>query len=246
MEKPRYTIADIRKSFSPEKARDELYGDWASALIYRPISFWITPALLKLSIGATPVSIFMLALALAMPLLGAVWGPSAHAVIGIMAFVCMVLDCADGNIARVTATSSETGGYIDFLVDIVYRMTVYGTLGYLADAELSAPAMLTGYIFPTAALAAAIAFGARLCRFREGRLTFYKPDSGATKTGKNGWIANVLFPALSGSDRMLPVLVVATSFSGGLGWVVLWMLSLSIVDFVYTQVVILERLGKTR
>ena len=248
MEGQRYTIADIRKSFSAEKARDELYGDWASALIYRPISFWVAPVLANLSIGATQVTIFMLVLALSLPVLAAILGPAAHATIAIVAFVCMVLDCVDGNIARVTGTSTDTGAYLDFLVDIVYRVSVYGTLGYLADAEMSAPAMLTGHAFPTAALAAAIVLGARLSRVRsgpEGDLKYYNPGN-ATKAGKRGIMVRFVFPAFSGSDRILPVLVLATSFSGGLGWVVLWMLSLSIADFLFTQAVIFGRLRKGR
>ena len=242
---PRYTIADIRKSFSAEKARDELYGDWASALIYRPISFWVSPILIRLSIGATPVTIFMLVLALSLPVLAAVLGPPAHAAIGIAAFACMVLDCVDGNIARVTKTSSERGAYLDFLVDIVYRVSAYATLGYLADAEMSSPAMLAGYAFPTVVLAATISLGARLCRFKDEQtatLTYYSPDEAVG----GGWIVRFFFPALSGSDRMLPFLILATSLWGGLGWVVLWILMLSVVDFIYTQAIIFEQLGKTR
>src|SRR6185436_17896796 len=113
-------------SYDAARARAELYGDWASALIYRPLSFPVTLVLLRLSVGATAVTLAMMGLALSFPVLAAFAGPPALGAIAALAFVCMVLDCVDGNIARTIGTSSDTGEYLDFLADTIYRVSLYG------------------------------------------------------------------------------------------------------------------------
>ena len=228
---PRYTVADVRKTYGDERAREEWYGDWASALIYRPISFWLTPGFLRLSISATSVTCSMIAAALAIPALAALAGPDALVPIALLAFACMVLDCVDGNIARATGTASEAGAYLDFMADVVYRIAMYATVGYLA-----------GPAFPLAALAAALSLGARLCRFRQGRPVAVALYGAARAAANDGWIARTVFPFLSGTDRLLPVLVLMAAGWDALDWLVAWLFAYAVVDFVYTQVVVLERL----
>jgi len=50
---PPYTLADVKASYTEEKAWAEMQGDLPCYLIYRPISFHLTPPLLRLGV---PVS----------------------------------------------------------------------------------------------------------------------------------------------------------------------------------------------
>lgn len=234
----RYTIAEIRKTYGEDRAREEWYGDWASALIYRPISFWLTPALLRFSVSASAVTCTMLVLSLAMPALAAFAGRDALAPIVALAFTCMVLDCVDGNIARATGTSSEGGAYLDFLVDVVYRIAIYATIGILA----------AGYAFGLAVLAVALCLAARLCRFKQGPAggeDLYAVEQAAA-AGPGAWITRYAFPFLSGTDRMLPFFLLLAGWCNALEWLVAWLLAYAAVDFVYTQVAVVERMRGRR
>ncbi len=135
--KTRYTIADVRASYDAQKAREEWHGDWMSALIYRPISFFLTPPLLNLSISASQVTFFALLMSFALPVVALKAGRAAHLTVAVVAILFVILDCVDGNIARVTKTASKSGHYLDFLTDIVFRIGLYAAVGILADRETS-------------------------------------------------------------------------------------------------------------
>ena len=76
--KRRYTLADVKASYSPAKAWAEMQGDFPCYLIYRPISFLLTPPLLRLGVPVTGVTLFALVVALAMVTLAWRGGPFAY------------------------------------------------------------------------------------------------------------------------------------------------------------------------
>jgi phosphatidylglycerophosphate synthase len=243
----RLTLAEVRATYSAERARDEWYGDWASALIYRPLSFLFTPVLALVGASPTVVSTAMLLLSLSLPLLAAGLDDGAAYVIAAVAFTCMVLDCADGNLARATNSASDRGAYVDFLADIVYRVCMYFAIGWLAAGGAAAP-FTNGDALTAAVLAACVTLGARLCRFRQGRavaLTFYSATH-AARTGALGVLERYAFPFVSGLDRLLPIFVVAAALSGGMGWLAAWLLLFAAVDFIYTQIVVIQRISERR
>lgn len=240
--KRRYTIADARASYGPEKARTEWHGDWMSALAYRPVSFWVTPALLNLSVSASQVTVLALLIALLLPLVAFYAGPFAHLAAGFLAIVFAVLDCVDGNIARVTNTASKSGHYLDFLTDIVFRITLYAATGILANGDGAAPAIFGGQYLLLSLLAALVTIISRLARVFVRQLS--PGDVYSESPSAKGFFDRFLFPFLSGLDRFLPVLILLSHFWGGLGWVVLWLLAYGVGDFAITQRAIFRRLGK--
>ncbi len=240
----RYTIADVRASYDPDKAREEWHGDWISALIYRPISFWITPPLLNLSVSASQVTFFALLLSFALPVVALKAGSGAHAAVAVLAIVFVILDCVDGNIARVTKTVSTSGHYLDFFTDIVFRICFYAAVGSLADREISSLVWMNGQGLALGLLAALIAIVGRLSWVFARQLSPGDVFSPAQEEKeRRGIVDRVLFPVFSGIDRLLPFLVLAANAWGGLRWVILWLLAYSVVDCAYTQFAIFRRLG---
>lgn len=234
----RYRVADVWRSYTPEKARAEWHGEWAAALIYRPISIWLTPLFLNLGVSANAVTSGSLLLAAAIPFVVLWSGPWAAIWVGLFAFGWVVLDCVDGNIARVMNSSSARGWYFDFLADIVFRIVLYCAIGYLADNMAGENAVVPGAGFALAAIAVILYLAARMCRYARMRKF---PDAGKPDGGpKSGTtkVTGYLFPIISGIDRLLPFGLIAAPFVDGLLWaLVVWLVVYGLIDFLYTQAV---------
>jgi phosphatidylglycerophosphate synthase len=237
----RYTLADVRASYTEEKRREEWHGDWMSALLYRPISFWLTPLLLNFKISASQVTSFALLISLALPFIAWKAGACAHTTVAILAIAFVILDCVDGNIARVTKTASKSGHYLDFLTDLIFRVGLYAAVGILADREADSLAWMDRQAFAFGLLAALIMIVGRLSRVFTRQLS--PGDVYGTAEASKGFIDGFLLPALSGMDRLLPLLVLGAEWWGGLRWVILWLLAYSTADFLYTQYAVFRRLG---
>lgn len=238
----RYSMADVRASYDAEKAREEWYGDWMSAAVYRPLSFVLTVPLLNLSVSASQVTLAGMAMALALPVVALCAGAYAHLGVGLLAIGFVILDCVDGNIARVTKTASKSGHYLDFFTDIVFRVTLYAAIGILADREVAG--VLSGQGLVLGLLAALLAIVARLSRVFTRQLSPGDVfDAGVGEAAPKGLIDGFLLPVLSGLDRLLPLLVLAANWWGGLGWVLLWLVAYSAADLAYTQYAVFRRLA---
>ena len=76
----RFTVADVRRAYSPEKALDERFNQWPVYYGPRILSFYLTPSLLNAGLGPATVTVWALLLALALPWLAlaplpwAIWG----------------------------------------------------------------------------------------------------------------------------------------------------------------------------
>lgn len=236
--------SDVARNYAAAKSREEWYGEWGAALVYRPISFVITPLFLRLSISATAVTCVALVLVLCLPLL-ALQGATAYWTVGITAVLIAILDCVDGNIARLTATVSKIGHYLDFLTDILFRIALYCAVGTIADAAPGAPAWIAGNGLGVGAAAAFLAVGARLCRIYAerfaGEVAYGRPSEAESPSA--GGIARYVFPFISGIDPLLPLVVLLAGYFGVLGWVLAWLLAYSALDFLYTQFAVLKRIA---
>ncbi|HEV8015373.1 MAG TPA: CDP-alcohol phosphatidyltransferase family protein [Stellaceae bacterium] len=239
----RFSFADIRNSYTTGKRREEAWGEWGAAFVYRPISYVVTAWLLRWPISATTVTVAALALVAALPLI-ALAAPGAYAAVGAVALVVAVLDCVDGNIARVTETTSRVGHYLDFLTDVVFRIAFYAAIGVVAARQTDA-SWLTLEAGSLLGLAAAVlAVVARLSRVYAERFTaesvYARPSSGGSRASA---AAGILFAVLSGIDPLLPVIVLVAGYFGALAWVLGWLLAYSLGDFLYSQYAILRRLA---
>ncbi len=235
-----YTVGDVRRSYAGDKARDERYGEWVAALVYRPVSFILTPFFLRLGMSASAVTVLSLLLALALPLIALL---SGHVEVGIAAFAVCVLDCVDGNIARVTNTSTQLGQYLDFITDIVFRVTLYAAIGILAERDPPGVVFLHGHALAVLLFAALLAVAARLCRVRAREFTRGAYER-AAPAGQSSGLIDIIFPIISGADGLLPFVVFAAAWWKMLDWAIVVLVLYTALDFVYTQFAILRRLSR--
>ena len=238
MPERRYSVAELFRDYAAHKAREEWRTEWGVALLYRPLSILMAPPFLWLGVSATAVTSLSLLLTPALPLLAVMAGPNAFVAVGLLAILILTLDCLDGTIARARNTVSRFGHYLDFMTDVVTRCALYGAIGLMARAM--APDMLQGWALPLALLAALLAIAARLCRIYAER--FVGEAYGQSQAGGGRGILDLAFSLVSGIDQLLPLAVLALGVSGQLGWLVLWLVAYSALDFVYTQFAVLRRL----
>jgi len=238
--KHRYSIDEVKSTYSPAKAREEWYGDWASALIFRPLSFLLTPPLLRLGFSASTVTLLSLLTGLSLPLIALYGSVSSILWVAGLATVWLVLDCVDGNIARVLGTAGCAGQYFDFAADVLFRGCFYAAIGLLADALPGAK----GNGFQLTMLAAYVAMAARFCRLfyaRQSGTDIYE-DPGPVKPRG---VAQIIFSFLSGLDRLLPLMVLGGGLAGRMDWIIFFLLIYSGLDFLYSQFSIVCRIRGT-
>lgn len=130
---PPMTVAKVRKSFN-RTVRNELTVTWFG----RPLANLITPFFYNREWTANQVSALRIVIAavgvclLAIP--GYAWG-----IIGAVIFYTVfVLDCVDGNIARLRNQVSFYGKFIDGLADFIFVLaapTAAGIALWLQDAQ---------------------------------------------------------------------------------------------------------------
>ena len=244
-ERAGFSVADVRRAYSASKRSEEVRGEWAAWLLYRQISFLITPWFLAAPVSATAVTVCSLLIALCLPLLAVSGSEWSWVWVSLAAVLVLTLDCVDGNIARVTHSVSRIGHYADFMTDILYRIAFYFSIGLLIARGAAADSVLARHAPALAALAALLAVTARLGRVylesREPPAVSAAPAPAESAPPAGGVYAAV-FSFVSGIDSLLPLLVLAAGAAGHLRLVLLWILAYSALDFVHTQVSVLLRL----
>lgn len=136
----RVSVADIRQSYTNDKARSDLVAQAWSYYCLRPISFYLTPLFIRLGFSANAFSVLgllPLICGMAFILLGA--SSSFNFVIGaILINIWYLCDCIDGNIARFRGQASKFGALLDWLVGMFYHTCWPICLGvglYFASSE---------------------------------------------------------------------------------------------------------------
>jgi phosphatidylglycerophosphate synthase len=128
------SIASIKNSYTEKMIREKKISPFMS-FIYRPLSFYPTQPFLLLAISANTVTLSGLILAICLPIVAILGGKFAFVYVSGIAFCCLLLDCIDGNIARVTQKSSGLGTYLDSLGGKVFWIMLYLTIGILVQHE---------------------------------------------------------------------------------------------------------------
>jgi phosphatidylglycerophosphate synthase len=138
-------VAQVRRSYPPGKRWEELSGELPALLIFRPLSFWVTPLFLRAGWSANAVSALGGALALAM--FAAAWRGGSHAYWAVFAlgFAVQLLDCVDGNVARVRGEASARGQLLDLLVGQLYGSLLLASLGLLVERAGAGPLAAAGF-----------------------------------------------------------------------------------------------------
>ena len=132
----RITTADVRASIKP-RAKQE-----TPALTYfgRPLGNLITPNFYNAGWTADSVTLLRVGLAAIALVLLAVFWPWGPMLAALVYYVTFVLDCVDGNLARLNDDATYWGKYADGLGDYVYLMgaplaTGVGALFHTGEAK---------------------------------------------------------------------------------------------------------------
>lgn len=132
-QRTRYTLAEIRRSYTPQHRWEEIEGDFPSFLIYRQLSFYVTPIFLWLRVSPTVATLFGGALAVSMAYVAWRGGEFAYLGVAALGFGVHLMDGVDGNIARTTGRTSSLGASLDCLVDRAYFCLLIVSMGFLVE-----------------------------------------------------------------------------------------------------------------
>jgi phosphatidylglycerophosphate synthase len=126
LQRPGYSLKDIVASLPPEKNRQD--GLW-TRFVLRPLSFPVSWLFLRIGLSPAFVSYFSALLCLAGGVLFS-WPVPAYAGAGVILFnVFAVLDCVDGNMARVTGRAGPWGGWADATAGFIAYTAVFFSTG---------------------------------------------------------------------------------------------------------------------
>ena len=132
-----YSLADVRASYTKEKAWQELSGALPAYFLYRPVSFPIAWLLLRLRVPIAGVTSLSLSIAIALPLVAAMGGERAALWIVLLGLGFHVLDCVDGNMARTAGEATVFGALLDGFADYAFWSALLFSIGLLAAHERS-------------------------------------------------------------------------------------------------------------
>ncbi|MBM3264751.1 MAG: CDP-alcohol phosphatidyltransferase family protein [candidate division Zixibacteria bacterium] len=128
----RNTLIRMKGSFTEEKRQAERRSDLPVHLIYRPLSFWITPLFLKLGFSAHAVTVFSMLVALSLPVTARWGGDYAYMWVAALCVFFQILDCVDGNIARLLKTSGRVGNLLDSISSLLFWTSYFISVGILS------------------------------------------------------------------------------------------------------------------
>jgi len=239
-----YSIADIKASYTPEKRHKEVNQNLLGYIIYRQISFVLTPLFLKYSISANSVTYLTLFIVLVLPFMALVGGRYGYIHIALLCFIYHCLDYVDGNIARVTKTSSRFGMYIDSLFGNLYWVSAYASIGILVDQTKHEP-LLFAYSGLCMGLVAGIldllAKGSRL--YFKLYLATEKTDFSLVRESQQT-IIRILATAVPSAVYLIVPLLLITGYLDKLYLTLAFTFVLALLVFVYSHVQIIRNLKK--
>nr|VFJ64901.1 MAG: Phosphatidylglycerophosphate synthase [Candidatus Kentron sp. FW] len=240
----RYSITDVHRAYPNDKALDERHNQWPIYYLFRRLSFYITPFFLNIGLSATAVTLVSLSIALVMPLAAILDQPWHGAYwVAVLGFIFVILDCVDGDMARTAGRSSALGAYLDFIVDIIYRLMFYLALGILVERQAAEGTFLFGHGVPMALFAVVAALMARASRLYRERESGRIETHAQSNTGKYS-LPDRIFSFFSGIDYLFPLFLLIAYPVGGLNYLLLGIVVYSLLDFSTTQFSILKHLIK--
>jgi len=128
--------------------------EWADLFIFRPMAFLLVKAIFRTNLTPNQLSVFSMMLGVTGGVLFAMGGPAKVGVGAALLFVSIVVDCADGQLARLKKNGTRLGRLVDGAIDYVVGVAVYIGLGLgFAGVSLSP---LRWWLFIAAAAASNI------------------------------------------------------------------------------------------
>lgn len=231
----RYSLAEIKRSYTPEKAWAEMQGELPSYLIYRPLSFYPAWILLWLRVPIMAVTLSSGLAALIMVAVAWQGGPWAWLVVVGLGFCFHVLDCVDGNMARTTGRFSRLGALMDGTIDMSFWCLLFLSTGFLVEHQ-------GGGLFGDRAVAFSLFLAILVLLNRQTR------DNFVVQNAETSYFRSEIPERISLGDKAMMVFVglenlyiVAIAIGvwlGGLDWVLLGM-------GVYVGMIFVGALGLT-
>jgi phosphatidylglycerophosphate synthase len=121
-----YSLKEIFNSLPPEKIKED--GIWTH-FVLRPLSYPVSWLALRMKLSPTFVTFFSAVLSVAGGILFSLPFPIC-AGIGVILFnIFSVLDCVDGNMARVSGRAGPWGGWADAVMGFVTYTSVFFATG---------------------------------------------------------------------------------------------------------------------
>jgi phosphatidylglycerophosphate synthase len=115
------TREELKSEYVLGKQENEKLSQFFYYLIYRPLSFYITPLILYLGIKPNAVTFLTLSIVLLMPV-SLIYENSSYLIIAFLGVFYCVLDCVDGTMARHMGLSSRLGMYLDSTFGKFYQI----------------------------------------------------------------------------------------------------------------------------
>jgi phosphatidylglycerophosphate synthase len=123
----KYPLDEIKASYTAEKRKWDFAYPWIYFFV-RPASFWLTWFLLPFGISANQATLLSLVVGL-LSCISFAFGYEMGFYIGTFLLILFnVMDCVDGNIARIRGTTGPVGRYYDGLVGNIHVL-VYLFIG---------------------------------------------------------------------------------------------------------------------
>ena len=236
----KYTSKDVRKTFSHEKENDEKHNQWIIYTIYRPFSFIASAFLLNLGITPNQLGSVSLLFCMGLPLTHLFSAEVAFIILAISICILYLLDCIDGDMARASGNVSVIGHYLDFITDVIFRISAYLAIVLIIynNPEYTQNNFYWAYCLAAAWLTTA----ARLSRIFVQRLQRTDAEIYSRTNKKTYSSFDRIFFVISSLDQVLPYLILSMVFFSSIDWLVWWIFTYAVVDFVFTQYLIFKGL----
>ncbi|MCX6565821.1 MAG: CDP-alcohol phosphatidyltransferase family protein [Candidatus Aminicenantes bacterium] len=159
--------------------------EWADLYIFRPLAFLLVKAIYRTNITPNQLSGFSMALGVvAGGLLGTAGAAAAGGGIALF-FASVVVDCADGQLARLKKNGTHMGRVVDGAIDYVVGVAVYLGLGF--GFVSASPDPLKGWLLVAAAAASNIVHSVVFDYYRNRYLAYVHGVSSALVDDRNAF-----------------------------------------------------------
>ncbi len=240
-------MRDVARAYGATKLARELETDPGTVLIYRPPSFVIAALLGRLGVRPNAVTIAAGLINPAIVVVALTVAPQdALVVVTVLGLLYALLDCVDGDLARVSGQTSAIGHYCDFAFDVVHRFVFYGALGYLADRLVEPSVVLSrlGMDYLGLMLVTAwIVIFTRLCR----EWGLREHDAGDSETASvSPWrefsLRSLLWALFSSIDQHYAILGFLSWLLGVLDLYLAFLFAVTVVDVAIAQFQIIRKM----
>jgi phosphatidylglycerophosphate synthase len=151
-----YNLRDIINSLPPEKVQQD--GLW-TRFVLRPVSFPVSWAALRIGLGPAAVSYFSALVSIAGGVLFSLPGYLLPGIGAVLFNAFSVLDCVDGNMARVSGKAGPWGGWADAAMGFIAYTAVFTASGiYVFTRTLWWPVLIVTGLTSSANLLTRVAY----------------------------------------------------------------------------------------